>query len=287
MLNLLHPSLFPVVYGLSRALPTGSVSLEQCLGYICKGEAIPNFDGKPFRHSEYELDEAWSTYQWLPTNVMFTSHGTTKINNYINNLHPRRHAGLYELLGQFVQHSIPLWNECLSYFHDRIRIQINSTDDNDYSFPAGVKFPRDMYRHQRRRDAPPDIDDIEDERVWARDHNCDDEYMDWSTENRVLRQYEPEFTPQEKQRRSGAHPVDLRKDFAERGIQVIFKLVNIHLTPDNPMYDGESWHVEGSLNEHICAVVLCCYDSENVTESRVGFRHCYDTEAIRDRAVGV
>ena len=49
VLNLLHPSLFPVVYGLSRALPTGSVPLEQCLGYICKGEAIPNFDGKPFR----------------------------------------------------------------------------------------------------------------------------------------------------------------------------------------------------------------------------------------------
>ena len=31
----------------------------------------------------------------------------------------------------------------------------------------------------------------------------------------------------------------------EKGLQVIVKLANIHLTPEKPNYDGGSWHIEG------------------------------------------
>ncbi|POR36710.1 Uncharacterized protein TPAR_03102 [Tolypocladium paradoxum] len=55
-------------------------------------------------------------------------------------------------------------------------------------------------------------------------------------------------------------------------IQVIVKLANIHLTPERPTYDGGSWHVEGQLNEHICATALFYYDSDNITDSRLGLR---------------
>lgn len=55
-------------------------------------------------------------------------------------------------------------------------------------------------------------------------------------------------------------------------VQVIFKLVSIHLTPERTYYKGGAWHVEGQLNEHICATTLFYYDSDNTTESRLEFR---------------
>ena len=36
-------------------------------------------------------------------------------------------------------------------------------------------------------------------------------------------------------------------------LQVIVKIANIQLTPENPNYEGGSWHVEGMKNEKIVA----------------------------------
>ena len=54
--------------------------------------------------------------------------------------------------------------------------------------------------------------------------------------------YEPEAPqlPQEPR-------IDLRKDHGR--LQIIVKLANIHLNPENPHYPGGSWHVEGQANE--------------------------------------
>lgn len=41
VLDLVHPSLFPLVYGLSRVLPKGEVPLDECAKYIGQGETIP------------------------------------------------------------------------------------------------------------------------------------------------------------------------------------------------------------------------------------------------------
>ena len=41
--------------------------------------------------------------------------------------------------------------------------------------------------------------------------------------------------------------VDLKREFGERGLQIIVKLANIHLTPEKPRYGGGTWHVEGQL----------------------------------------
>ncbi len=57
-----------------------------------------------------------------------------------------------------------------------------------------------------------------------------------------------------------------------RTLQVIAKLANIVLTPDNPRYPGGPWHVEGMLNERIMATGIYYYASENISESQVAFR---------------
>ncbi|KAF7361411.1 hypothetical protein MSAN_01174200 [Mycena sanguinolenta] len=63
-------------------------------------------------------------------------------------------------------------------------------------------------------------------------------------------------------------PVSLRG----RTIQCIVKLANIHLTPEQPEYEGGSWHVEGMVNERIVVSGIYYYDEENITESRLSFR---------------
>jgi hypothetical protein len=41
--------------------------------------------------------------------------------------------------------------------------------------------------------------------------------------------------------------IDLKRDFAHRGLQIVVKLANIELTPEKPTYEGGVWHVEGQL----------------------------------------
>ncbi|KZV88675.1 hypothetical protein EXIGLDRAFT_839044 [Exidia glandulosa HHB12029] len=65
-----------------------------------------------------------------------------------------------------------------------------------------------------------------------------------------------------------AHRYSLRG----RGIQVIVKLANITLTPEKPEYGGGAWHVEGMRNESIVASGIYYYDEENISESRLAFR---------------
>lgn len=58
-----------------------------------------------------------------------------------------------------------------------------------------------------------------------------------------------------------------------RNLQVIVKLADIILTPDNPSYDGGVWHVEGMKNEEIVASGIYYYDIHNTTRSRLHFRN--------------
>lgn len=56
-----------------------------------------------------------------------------------------------------------------------------------------------------------------------------------------------------------------------RPLQVIVKLANIELTPENSWYEGGTWHVEGMANENIVATGIYYYDTENITDSRFKF----------------
>jgi len=119
--------------------------------------------------------------------------------------------------------------------------------------------------------------DSEEERArqerYAEELEYDENYRTWKEENRILIQPEPNpFAPKEP-------PVtDLREKFAKSGLRIIFKLANIHLTPEKPNYEGGFWHIEGALNEHICATSLYYYDQENVTENHLAFRQSVDAE---------
>ena len=295
VLDLVHPSLFPVVYGLTKVVGAEDVPLDGCLDYIGKGETLPAFMPKAPSPSDSRGrhqspgPKIWGNFQWLPTDVKLTDSGA-KLQGYINNLHPEKHRGLYTILENVVTATVPAWQEALLGYYDRRRILINNTSDEDFEFPEGLRYQI------------PDLPDGME--AWYDPHTCeyggkdaeraqenedwmwDDEYDEWKRENWILTWPEPrEYTSQaelrdgRKQDHRWRMDVGLREDFPE-GLQVIFKLANIHLTPEKPTYDGGSWHVEGGLNETICASAIYYFEQENITDSHLAFRQSIDWEDL-------
>ena len=64
VLDLVHPSLFPLVYERSRVLKENGVQLQNCLDLVGTGDTIPEADTKYYKGSEYS-----AKFQWLPCDV--------------------------------------------------------------------------------------------------------------------------------------------------------------------------------------------------------------------------
>lgn len=282
VLDLLHPSLFPVVFGVTRALATGTVPLDDCISYTGRGELTENNSDNDLL---FDTAVHQDLYQWLPSDVKLTEDGAASITSYVNNLHPSDHKELYAVLEKFVAASVPLWEEVLTPWGDRRRFKLNYTDDdNDYYVPEGIVYqiPRDG-GEGFHGDGNGDADSTGS--VESDDYLYTEEYQDWKEEHRILRFPEPDaFVPFDKQTESAKRvhlkpTADAPSQFPE-GLQIIFKLANIHLTPEKPSYAGGSWHIEGTLSERICATALYYYDEENITPSQLSFRQSIDEEEL-------
>ncbi|PYH42267.1 DUF4246 domain-containing protein [Aspergillus saccharolyticus JOP 1030-1] len=261
--DLVHPSLFPLVYGRTRILPDRILTVDDCLASSGVGDVLPVPDDEGSQqplpkwrrfgipHKVYS-----QKFQWLPCDVEFAGEDDCRIVSYINNLHPRHHQRLYGLIEQVIARAIPQWNKSLTrtrrFNNARIR----------YSQVEYLETP----------DAAPEPE-WESER--EDEEGYEDDYYQRSSEwwrARPIKLPEPAstfFPPQ------ACHKgvMNLRDQFGESGLQVIVKLANIELSPEQPAYEGGSWHIEGQLNERICATAIYYYDSENITESRLAFRH--------------
>ncbi|KAE8349840.1 hypothetical protein BDV28DRAFT_52807 [Aspergillus coremiiformis] len=283
VLDLLHPSLFPLVHGRSRALPYGTVPLGDCARFSGEGEVVvPEFRLHGMRRSVSDTLPEWGDFQWLPSDVEFAGDGRVKIVSYVNNLHPRDHGELYGTLEEFVAAAVPLWNECLSWDEPRLRIEFSGDSDDDFIIPDGRTFTPGEH----------EVDSAEQVRPYTfQEATADDDirwtdgFDDWVRDNRVFVQREPEAfrSRQYWEDRDEHRPVDLQKQFSTSGLQVIFKLANIHLTPEKPSYDGGTWHIEGAMNEHIVATALYYYDEHNITPSHLEFRQSLDSEEFMMR----
>ncbi|KAI4729148.1 hypothetical protein E4T49_03003 [Aureobasidium sp. EXF-10728] len=279
VLDLVHPSLFPLIYGRSRILPDSTMGLEDCIQNSGKGEIvpIPSDDDCKLGQQIHWLatvgqgqTDYWSNrFQWLPSNVAFTEGDGVKITSYINNLHPVHHRAIYPVIEKFITKSVPAWDLVLSSYvsikhTETLRVPMTGTE---YEFPLGEEAPESV-----REGLTEDDDEwYEVEEQWVRD-------------NRVLikpdaREYDRSIY----KNKDAVKPISLRSHFAANGIQVIVKLANIHLTPENPEYSGGSWHIEGKLNEHICATALYYYDNENITDSHLAFRTKCSVDEITSR----
>ncbi|KAJ6516508.1 hypothetical protein C8R45DRAFT_890199 [Mycena sanguinolenta] len=257
VLDLVHPSLYCVVY--DRTEDTNFKLL------------MPPLPPPPIRsryktktHAAKSISDQFC---WLPSDFSVDStDGSVKlISPYINNLHPTKHKPLYSLIETAISSFVPLFERVLS--------QINGQD-------------RDLYR-----DITPGSGRIKVQKTfgtWA-GYNCkhagitvpciwDEGEVEWQ-DGMTRKQYQkaceeaPKVLPEAFEEYTG----ELEKTivpYSLRGktIQCIIKLANIHLTTENPGYEGGSWHVEGMLNERIVASGIYYYAEENITESRLAFR---------------
>ncbi|KAI1793685.1 hypothetical protein LXA43DRAFT_1000003 [Ganoderma leucocontextum] len=175
-------------------------------------------------------------HQWLPTDFEVSTTGRVRPLGYINNLHPIDHREAYATLSAILERFLPLFERVVS-------------DALSPSRPYAIRVDGKSW-YEGTSPGMSDSDEAWEE--WERDR--------WPLI--------PDPAPFEPPSTQG------RVDFSLKGrtLQVIVKLANIVLTPENPKYPGGSWHVEGMENEHIVATGLYYYACENITESRLSFR---------------
>jgi Protein of unknown function (DUF4246) len=158
---------------------------------------------------------------------------TSRITSYINNLHPREHSNLYATIEKIIAHCIPLWNAALT--------PLKSV----HYKPLRIPFEEVIF------DPDPQFSDEEGEGPHQEEGEHEDMFYDrrfeWMEQVREVVHPEPgEFVPPPER----VDDLDLRRDFGSSGLQIIVKLANIQLTPEDSSYYGGTWHVEGQLVRH-------------------------------------
>jgi hypothetical protein len=238
VVDLVHPSLFPVIYGRTYVLPDRTIGLDDCIDSMGEGqwlyrpkeaEAIPEAV-YPYYHPKKVHPAALSTkFQWLPCDVKLTEDGECQILSYINNAHPVKHRALYEVVEKILAQTVPLWEQSLSereFYTERIKFTEVEYEDDGKDEPVYPEEPEDADRKELSR-----LYDEYEDRMTA-----------WYSTRKIIQPEPGEFKPREFEEKA-----NFLKHFPEGKIQVIVKLANIELTPEKPDYEGGSWHIEGQL----------------------------------------
>ncbi|KAF9354695.1 hypothetical protein BGX34_010854 [Mortierella sp. NVP85] len=251
VLDLVHPSLYPFIAGRTRVTEQAAIPPLDWMG---QGNVV---DKAPISHSVGNFYYS-EKFQWLPSDVTVNTEGKVKFLSYVNNLHPVEHKDMYPVLEELLEKFLPMFEEVLT--------EMRMIDHKKHRLKAN---PYDWY------DEPEfDSDD-------------DDARYEWQ-ENRVPKPVDvPEFEPPQTFEKYDLRPTASSSSSAEtststsssspsssptKNLQVIVKLANIELTPENPKYEGGTWHVEGMANENIVSTGIYYYHTENITESRLNFR---------------
>ncbi|KAF7331521.1 hypothetical protein MKEN_00031000 [Mycena kentingensis (nom. inval.)] len=275
VLDLVHPSLYPLLYDRTRALDGIAVKAptQQSMGF---GEPPSNSYGDQYNNIADNCISA--QYSWLPSDFAISSDGHARlISPYINNLHPELHRELYPLIEQIVGAFVPMFERVLSQINGEDRDLLRFEQENGLEAPGNGRIQTQLVTISRFVGqanlfyglAPPCIWAEQSRSIWA------GQRLRWPEEfstDEALCDAIQSF-PRAHKKYNGALERSI-SPYSLRGktLQCIVKLANIHLTPDKPSYDGGSWHVEGMLNERIVASGIYYYDEDNISESRLAFR---------------
>ena len=126
VLNLVHPALYPIVYGRTMGKVSGLDTATILRFSEIKG-ANPKFVSRRF--------------QFLPSDFSVDVDGkVTLISPYINNIHPTRHKELYSIIPEILQRAIPMFERVLSdLLRPLLPIRVTTLDDYNAQRPLTVK----------------------------------------------------------------------------------------------------------------------------------------------------
>ncbi|KIO15428.1 hypothetical protein M407DRAFT_34999, partial [Tulasnella calospora MUT 4182] len=242
-LDLVHPSLFCAVYG--RTQFWDSSNGDRCLEVL----GVPDGDLDGWAYSDQ--------FCWIPTDFQLGENGSAaRALGYINNVHPEQNKDLISVIECLVGRFSLLWDRVLTDIHPKhhgklpgrtkVTQRYEWTDDPEYPEPSWESEEELGSNEYKKR-----------HELWK--------------ENRVLKQ---PTVDERGYQGSGTDITSRDATYSIQGkeVQIIVKLANIHLTPEDPAYFGGSWHVEGMANERIVASGIYYYDCENITESELAFR---------------
>ncbi|KAJ2064913.1 hypothetical protein GGI17_000720 [Coemansia sp. S146] len=255
ILNLIDPSLFPLIYSRSKLCHYASTSPPQILlGLEDAGEFPGSLDGwrKALNVTEDEESDYYiprptgarrygpytsEQFSWLPSEFRVGDNGAVTIESYINNLHPVRHAALYQIIASIFSKFLPLLEQVIT----------------DLVHPRQPQDKPELNKYYKSEEALPDSDDegYEEIILWRRRATF------------VHPQPEPFVAP--------ARPANPYK-LCGRRLQAIVKMTSIELTSERPIYDSEDWSVAGLANERIIATGMFFYDVGNIASASLRFR---------------
>ncbi|KAJ5787075.1 hypothetical protein N7457_002065 [Penicillium paradoxum] len=285
--DLISMALYPLVYGKSRILTDKIIGLDDAIAHAGQGEVIP----VPKETGITREDIAWRVlaredikvrphsrnYQLLPSDWEFREDGKWHIATYINNLHPIKHRNIYKLIEQAFNAIIPQWNATLTplkdMLHSRARIEYHKVEY--YPVPKEVTSKAPQINP---KEAQSEFDDRMEK--WRMKHYRAiqpdvGKFIPWAVPAWMMDKL-PEDLPSAVRISRG---VDLNRDYKDRGLQVITRLIGIDLTPEEPTFDGQ-WHIEGTMNEHICAAAFLIYDHDNIGDAYMEFRNMVETDIL-------
>ncbi|KAH7355962.1 hypothetical protein BKA66DRAFT_574864 [Pyrenochaeta sp. MPI-SDFR-AT-0127] len=298
--DLVHPSMYPLVYGRSRVFQEECVGLTDAIEkWAGKGEVIPKeVDDWNERRDGYRYGVGsgdvppnyWSyTYQWLPANASFQENGSVKFTSYINNLHPNKYPEIVNTIEKLVMTSLPMWDQCLALAAGyekrdgagRTKTRSGKPNNPDDCNPdnwipsnldecADVEITKKELRKLHYGYLSDEESLIEEEDEEEEEDIDEENIKEYKWELiRKPRIPELEFEDVDYAPEDGKRLIDR---FRNSGLQIIVKMASIELTPEKPDFPVGGWHVEGQMNEHICATALYYLDSENITDSSLSFR---------------
>ncbi|KAL8821125.1 MAG: hypothetical protein Q9223_000780 [Gallowayella weberi] len=245
---IVDPFLYPLVFGLTKYYSSPGASFRDCIRLSGKGLSRNLISSKENgtldeRHS-YKIDNAFSKrYQWLPCDIQFEEKtGKARIASYINNVHPIHDPDVYKVANELLTALIPMLNSTLMVVKT-----------------SQLFHPRIDPEKRTSREELPDPDP--------------GPYRSFESRLRSAKLTADGKLPT-------SIGVDLQKEFWDIGIQAVIQVSSIDLDQERPDYPGEDWHVQGQLNERICATVIYCYSSENTSGASMSFRHRCDSEEI-------
>jgi hypothetical protein len=297
-------ALYPLVYGKSRILTDRIIRLDEALDYAGQGEVIPvpketgitreDISWRVLARADVKVRPYSREYQILPSDWELQDDNRWHIATYINNLHPVKHRDIYTLIEEAFNCIVPQWNATLTplkdMLHSRARIEYHKAEY--HSVPKEVA---DQEPQKRPREAQSEFDErmyqwrMENYRAIQPDVG---EFLPWAVPPWMMDKV-PEDLPAPIRIERG---VDLNRDYKERGLQVITRMLGIDLTPEDPYFETD-WHVEGTMvsptnrtmncpdkpqNEHICASAFLIYDHENMGDAYMEFRNICETATLTE-----
>ncbi|KAJ3076540.1 hypothetical protein HDU98_002530 [Podochytrium sp. JEL0797] len=268
VLDLIHPSDYCLVFGKSklRNSPT-------CL----VGDTPVSYDGleqKPQVHAwEEDHSDVSTKFQWIPAEFNISKEGQVTVESYINNLHRASHPELTGSISAIFAHMVPMFELALGPLSTTPLTRIHaSMSNNDYQ--AGDIYDWQTDEWVKHKYGPES--DIHDEKLRDYDEFEDEyyEFADTLQARPIAVPGLPDAFPADEVTNLECRTMSLKG----KTVQVIVKMANILLTPERPTFNGGSWHLEGMENEAIAATGILYYDVDNITSSRLAFRHVYDTD---------